>query len=91
MVAEMFQIYSVKITVNTLVSKKNESVQFYSCLQAKLSPGFYHYPPGRRQLLILPKQHFLKIFFPEQKEGGGGEDYINEKITKINKTIGHKF
>ena len=72
MVAEMFQIYSVKITVNTLVSKKNESVQFYSCLQAKLSPGFYHYPPGRRQLLILPKQHFLKIFFPEQKEGGGG-------------------
>ena len=36
MVAEKFQIYSVKITGNTLVSQKTESVQFYSCPQAKL-------------------------------------------------------
>ena len=32
-------------------------------------PGFYHYCPGRRKFPIPPEQHFLKIFFPEQKEG----------------------
>ena len=52
-------------------------------------PSFYHYPPGRHELLIPPKQHFLKTFFPEQIEGG--EDYEVEKITKTNKTIGDKF
>ena len=55
----------------------------------KSPPGFYHYPPGRQELHIPLKQHFLKIFFPEQKEGG--EDYVVEKIAKINKGIGHKF
>ena len=30
MVAEKFQIYSVKTTANTFVSQKIESVQFYS-------------------------------------------------------------
>ena len=49
-------------------------------------PGFYHYPPGRRKLRITPEQHFLMIFFPEQKEG-----YVVEKIAKINKGIGRKF
>ena len=44
---------------------------------------------GRRELPIPPEQHFLKIFFPEQKEGG--EYYVVEKIVKINKGIGHKF
>ena len=53
------------------------------------SPGFYHYPPDRRELPIPPEQHFLKIFFAKQKEVG--EDYLVEKITKINKGIGHKF
>ena len=46
-------------------------------------------PPGRRELIIPPEQHFVKNFFPEQKEGG--EDYVVEKNTKINKGIGHKF
>ena len=32
-------------------------------------PGFYHYSPGRRELPIPPKQHFLKMYFPEQNEG----------------------
>ena len=53
------------------------------------SPGFYRYSPGRRELPIPPEQHFRKIIFPEQKEGG--EDYVVEKITKINKGISHKF
>ena len=86
---EKFQIYSVKITANTVVNQKNESAHFYSCPKQKSPPGFYHYPPGRRELRITPEQHFLKIFFPEQKEGG--EDYVIEKIAKINKGIGHKF
>ena len=47
MVAEKFQIYSVK---TAFVSQKIESVQFYACLQAKLSPRlffyFYYYPAG---------------------------------------------
>ena len=31
MVAEKFQIYSVKITANTFASQKIEAVHFYSC------------------------------------------------------------
>ena len=38
MVAEKFQIYSVKITENTFVNQKIESVHFYSGPQAKLCP-----------------------------------------------------
>ena len=89
MVAEKFQIYSAEITANRLVSQKIESVQFYSYPQAKLSPRLSSLSPGRRESPISPKQHFLKIFFPEQKEVG--EDYGVEKITRINKVIGHKF
>ena len=40
MVVEKFQIYSVKITANRFVSQTNESLQFYSYPQAKLSPRF---------------------------------------------------
>ena len=35
-----FKFYSIKITANTFVSQKTESVHFYSCPQAKLSPRF---------------------------------------------------
>ena len=38
MVAEKFQIYSVKITANRLVSQKIESIQFYSCPPSKTLP-----------------------------------------------------
>ena len=64
-------------------------------MSQKSPPCFYHYPPGRRKFPIPLEQQFLKIFFPEQKEGvrggEGGEDDVVEKITKINKGIGHKF
>ena len=40
MVAEKSQIYSVKITANTFLNQKIESVHFYSCPQAKHSPKF---------------------------------------------------
>ena len=45
-------------------------------------PGFYLYPPGRRELPIPPEQRFLKTFFPEEK---GVEDYGVEKIPKLTK------
>ena len=68
--------------------KKLNLFNFSHASKLNSAPGFYHYSPGRRELLI-PAEHFLKIFFPEQKEGL--EDYGVEKITKINKGIRHKF
>ena len=58
MVAEKFQIYSVKNTANTFVIQKIESFQFYSCPQAKLSQFFMIIPPGRRELPISNEQRF---------------------------------
>ena len=94
MIAEKFQIYNVKTvnTANTALRLQihlwvKKSVQFYSCPQAK--PRFLSLSPDRRELPIPPEQHFLKKFFPEQK--AVGKDYVVEKITKINKSIGHKF
>ena len=89
MVAEKFQIYSVNITANTFVSQKLNLFKFTHVPKQDSPPGFYHYPLGRRELPIPAEQHFLKIFFPEQKKGG--EDYVVLKITKITKGIGHKF
>ena len=40
MVADKFQIYSVRITTNTFVSQKIESVHIYSSPLSKLSPRF---------------------------------------------------
>ena len=81
MVAEKFQIYGVKVTGNTFVSQKIESVHFYSCPQQNLPPGFYHYTPGRRELPNPPEQHF----FPSRK--GEGERIIElKKIIKIKTT-----
>ena len=61
-VAEKFQIYSVKITVNTLVSQKIDLFIFTHAAKQNSPMGFY-YLPGRRELPISPEQHFLKIFF----------------------------
>ena len=58
-------------------------------------------PPSKtlpQVFIIIPRQTgiahysrtaFSEDIFPEQKEGG--EDYVVEKIAKINKGIGHKF
>ena len=88
MVAEKFQIYSVKITGKYWICS------FLVVIESKTHhPGFYHYSPGRKKLPVPPEQHFLKILLLEQKGkgGGGGEHYGVERITKINKGIGHKF
>ena len=79
MVVEKFHIYSVKITANTFVSPKIETCSFLLMALSKTPPlGFYHYPPGRREL----EQYFLKIFFPEEKRGRGGG---GEKIMELKK------
>ena len=67
MVVEKFQIYSFKIAANTFVSHKLNLFIFTHAPKQNSSPAFYHYPPGRRELLIPPEQRFLKIFFPKQK------------------------
>ena len=62
MVAEKFQIYSVKITANTFVSQKIESVHFYLCLQAKLSLGFLSLSSRQMGIAHSSRTAFLKIF-----------------------------
>ena len=59
MIAEKFQIDSVKITGNTFVSqKKMESVHFYSCLQPKLSPAFISTLQAEGNYPFLPNSVF---------------------------------
>ena len=88
MIAEKFQIYSVKTTVNNL-SQKIKSVQFYSCPQAKLSPRFLSLSPRQTGIAHSSRTAFSEDIFSWAERGG--EDYVVEKITKINKGIGHKF
>ena len=40
-----FKFMVLRLLANTFVSQKIESVQFYSCPQAKLSPRFLSLPP----------------------------------------------
>ena len=86
MIAEKFQIYSVKITGKYICQskkKRNLSIFTHASNQNSLS-GFYQYSPGRRKLPIPTEQCFLKIyFFPSRK---GGEDYGVNKITKLKRT-----
>ena len=66
--------------------KKLNLFNFTMSLSKTLHQVFIIIPQGRRKLPIPLKQHFLKILFSEQKEGG--EDYVVKKIIKINKGIG---
>ena len=80
MVAESFKFIVLRLLQIHLWIKK--FVHFYSCPQAKLSPRFLSLSPGRGELRILPGQRFLKIFFPDQKEGGkdyGWKNYQNQQ------------
>ena len=65
MVVEKFQSYSVKIIAIHLWVKKLNLFIFNHVPKQNSLPGFYHYPPGRRELPIPPEQQFLKIFFCE--------------------------
>ena len=66
---ESFLNLLLNLYISPWLRKSFKFIVFRLMPQAKLSPSFYHYPPSRRELLIPPEQHFLKIFFPEQKEG----------------------
>ena len=99
MVVEKFQMYSVKTTANAFVGQKIESVQFYSCPQAKFGPRFLSLSPRQtvtanssRTTFSEDTAFFLCLFsysiFSWAERGG---DDVVEKITKINKGIGHKF
>ena len=84
-----FKFIVLRLLQIHLQVKKLNLFSFTHTPKQNSPPCFYHYPLGRRELPIPLEQHFLKIFFPEQKERG--EDYGVEKITKISKCIGHKF
>ena len=51
-------------------------------------PGFYHYPQAERNCAFFPDSIFWKYSFLIRKRG---ERVMDEKITKINNGIGHKF
>ena len=63
MIAEKFEIYSVKITANTFVNQKIESVQFYSCPQAKLSPRFLSLSPRQTEIALYSRTAFSEDIF----------------------------
>ena len=64
MVVEIFQIYCVKITWRYIFESRN---WIYSFLVMPLNKTL---PQNRKKLPILPKQHFLKIYFsPSRKRG----------------------
>ena len=86
---QRFQIYSIKTTANTFVNQKIESVQLYSCPQAKLSQVFIIIPQAEGNCSFFPNSIFWRYFFQSRKMEGGG--LCSWKITKINKGIGLKF
>ena len=78
MLTGKFQIYSVKITANTFVSQKIESVQFYSYLQVFI----INIPQAAGDCPFLPKNIFWKYFFLNRKR----EDRLME-LKKLPKFI----
>ena len=74
MVAEKFQIDSVKVTGKYICETKKLNLFIFTHAPRQNSPpGFYHYHPGRRKSPIPPKKHFLKIYcLPSRKRGGVG-------------------
>ena len=69
MVEEKFHIYGVKITSKYICDlKKFESVHFYSCPLAKLSPRFLSLTPRQKEIT----HSSIPLFFPTKKKGGGG-------------------
>ena len=63
MVAEKFQIYSVKTTTDTFVSQRTESAQFYSCPQAKLSSMFLSLSPRQTGIAHSSRTSFSEDIF----------------------------
>ena len=62
-VAERFQIYSVKITANTSLRKKVESVHFYSCPQAKVSRWFLSFSSRQTEIAHSSRTAVFEYIF----------------------------
>ena len=78
-----FKFMVLRLLENAFVSQKIESVNFHSCVQAKLPlmKVLIITTPGRSKLLISSEQHISKICFsPAEK----GKAYGAEKMSKIN-------
>ena len=84
-----FKFILLRLLQIHLLFKKLKSVQFYSCPQAKLSPRFLSLSPRQTGIAHSSRTAFSEDIFSWAERGG--EDYVVEKITKINKGIGHKF
>ena len=66
-----FKFMVLRLLANTFVSQKINLFIFIHVPKQNSHSGFYHYPPGRRNLPIPPEQCFL-YFFPIRKGNGGG-------------------
>ena len=69
MVAEKFQIYSVKITANTFVSQKLESVHLHSCPEARLSLRFLSLSPRQMGITHSSWTAFSEDIFSLSRKG----------------------
>ena len=92
-VAERFQIYSVKISANTSLRQKVESVHFYSCPQAKVSRWFLSFSSRQTEIAHSSRTAVFEYIFSWGEEGvermgegveGRAEDYGAKTITEIN-------
>ena len=71
-----------------------ESVHFYSCLEAKLSPRFLSLSPRKKKITHSSRAAFFEdLFFPQQKGGGVGGGIMSRKNyqNEAYEGIGHKL
>ena len=79
-----FKFMMLRLLANIFMSQKIESVHFYSCPQAKLSPRFLSLPLKQNEITHSSWTVFSEdLFFPQQKVG---EERIMErkKLPKLN-------
>ena len=68
LVAEKFQVYSVKTTANAFVSQKIKSLHFYSCSQAKFSLRFLSLSYRQTGIVHSFRTVLLEYIFPEERK-----------------------
>ena len=83
MCGKNFEIHGIHIPRKCIDSK-----HFYSCPFLQLTPQ----TPGRRKLLIPPRQHsFENLFPPTAKKGGGNYDLLYQiSVRKCEDVLEHK-
>ena len=87
---ESFKFTVLRLLQIHLWVKKLNLFNFTHAPKQNSPPDFYHYHPhADGNCPFLPNSIFWRYFFPEQRDRG--ENYVVEKIMKINKGIGHKF